>query len=111
MKSVMILMILIMLVNLFGCSNEKVLFNDNSLDKICREDIIKIADEDKSPVLDPDGIIVNVAAQILESAYYRYKNYGMTEADFERLPDGNFKDNLKALYYDMSAILDKDYEY
>jgi len=71
---------------------------------------MRIADKDESRVSDPEGITVYVAAKILESAYYRYKSYGMTETDLERIHDGDFKNNLIALYYDLSCILDRDYE-
>jgi hypothetical protein len=56
--------------------------------------------------LQTDEIVCCIGAQILESAYRRYRGAGYSDAVFDRMPNNAFTHNLNRLYDDLHEVLE-----
>jgi len=110
MKTTKFLTTVFLLFVLQSCSNDGVLFNRNNAKRVCEQEIIEVAVADESGISDPEGVTTHIAAQILSSVFKHYKELGMTEDDFTRLPPCDFTDNLKLLYSDLKLVLNEGKE-
>ncbi len=109
------LVVVIILSFLQGCSFDRIVSNDKYCQHLTKNDIINVTkefidiSEDNEPhILDPDLVTINIAAQILKLTYNQYKKYGLTETDFNRMPDNSFKENLEKLYNDLKPLMENN---
>lgn len=91
-----------------GCGREGVYSVEGSVkETVIAEHILRTAGESNpGDSLKTDEIVCYIGAQILESAYRRYRDAGHSEASFERMPDNSFTHNLNRLYEDLHAVLE-----
>jgi len=81
----------------------------NEQTNIRRSEVVDLVKSDEEEITDPEGVTIYIAAQLLSSAYRHYKESGMTDADFNRMPACAFTDSLKSLFRDLKLIIDAGY--
>ena len=91
-----------------GCSGESPIATeeDVSLDRISSGEVLSIADESHDLGEESLWIVCSISAELLESKLDQYKDAGLTEADFGRMPDNELTANLRLLYSDMKPLCD-----
>ena len=91
-----------------GCGSECPLSTgNNTVDrKIMPEDVLLVVDEGGVVDEDTHWIVCNIGAQLLESKYERYRQSGMNEADFGRMPENELTENIWQLYLDLKQTVE-----
>ncbi len=99
-------MLLVLAVLSAGCGGERPMAaGDNQRAEITADEVITIAQGTDDLGDESLWIVCSIGAQLLESKYKRYRDAGLGEADFARMPDNQLTRDVNRLYLDMKPLI------
>ena len=101
-----IAIIILLAIIMTGCSHDNpASLDDNPKSGIASEEVIVISLDTTDLGDESLWIVCSVGAQLLQSKYDQYREAGLSEVDFQRMPDNQLTENIIQLYLDMKPYV------